>query len=421
MQDNDNPKTKNVCGVLFSRSVRSSFASLTLAPVTNQSQDDINAQPEPILVRLQFFDQVKELRSHCRKAYKVGDLLEIKEGSWQEIKDGANTEWKTRMVLNLSSIEQANKLVSVERSRFWSMTECQRWQNTFIPSKEPSVTRPVKSKPKKESQPRNQEDSHQCGSNHGGSLGKRLQGERIANFLVHCIMRKFSSAGDEMSNDPSEWSTMDGTKHATLRKRAVEYLNSGSGVVDVAGGSGHVSMALGMAGVKSTVVDTRPGVGKLPGRDRKIWNRAVKKGATQQASEEAALYCQPVIPFQTYRAWFGFRPEGVDSSYRHPDEEELPLCNETSDLLANASAIVALHPDEATGDIVRVAVSRRTPFVVVPCCVFCRLFPERRIPSNDQAVSSYDDLVEYLLGQDSLIEKAELPFQGKNTVLWSTF
>jgi hypothetical protein len=296
------------------------------------------------------------------------------------------------------------------------MTECQSWQNRFFPKNE-AGSRPTKSK---ETGTKNPEDGHSC-LNHGGGLGKRLQGEHIANFLIHSIMNKLCDSEEEqILKDPSEWPKSDATKYATLRKKAVEYLNSGTGVVDVAGGSGHVSMALGLAGVQSTVVDARPAVGMLPGRDRKIWNRALKKG-TSERQVEAVPYCLPVVPFQSHRAWFGFLPTGVDKSFRHPDKEELPMCDETSDLIINASAIVALHPDEATGDIVSVAVSRRIPFVIVPCCVFCRLFPDRRKPSNNEVVSTYQDMLEYLLEQDRSIQKAQLPFGGKNTVLWSTF
>ena len=39
----------------------------------------------------------------------------------------------------------------------------------------------------------------------------------------------------------------------------------GGGIIDAAGGAGHVSLALALRGVRSTVVDPRPNVGKLPG------------------------------------------------------------------------------------------------------------------------------------------------------------
>ena len=173
-----------------------------------------------------------------------------------------------------------------------------------------------------------------------------------------------------------------------------------------------------MEGIKSTVVDSRSAVGKLPGRDRKIWNKALKK---RKISTEVAgmTYCQ-VIPFDSHRAWFGSRPQGVDASFRHPDEDEIQLCDKESGLVKNASALIALHPDEATGDVVQIATEKRIPFVVVPCCVFCRLFPHRRCKSN-QMVSTYGDLLEYLIEKDSSIRQSELPFEGKNKVIWSTF
>ena len=68
-------------------------------------------------------------------------------------------------------------------------------------------------------------------------------------------------------------------------------------------------------------------------------------------------------------------------------EEEIPiLCqpcspvdgnNKNDSLVQDAPAIVALHPDEATESIVDVCVKYQKPFVVVPCCVFSRLLPNR--------------------------------------------
>jgi len=47
-------------------------------------------------------------------------------------------------------------------------------------------------------------------------------------------------------------------------------------------------------------------------------------------------------------------------------------------LLADAHFVVGLHPDEATEAIVDGALRHRRPFAVVPCCVFAKLFPNRR-------------------------------------------
>ena len=56
----------------------------------------------------------------------------------------------------------------------------------------------------------------------------------------------------------------------------LEYLNSGSGVLDVAGGNGWASFSLALHGIKSTVVDPSPAVGCLPARYRKFLRRAIQ-------------------------------------------------------------------------------------------------------------------------------------------------
>jgi hypothetical protein len=146
-------------------------------------------------------------------------------------------------------------------------------------------------------------------------------------------------------------------------------------------------------------------------------------------------YCQPAVrQYQTFRAWFGLPPDGVDHTFRNPDDAVVPVLGDAQHpLLKDCRTIVALHPDEATDAIVDMAVQLRIPFVVVPCCVFCRLFPHRRMPTTTTTtadngdgatatiVSTYQDLLDYLQAKDPSIQRATLPFVGANTVLWSTF
>jgi len=190
-------------------------------------------------------------------------------------------------------------------------------------------------------------------------------------------------------------------------------------------------------------------------------------------------YCQlvvpvpTVVPFKSQQAWFGSKPIGYDASFRHPDEENIPVlvataaapkndiennndegvnnqsleqthssgcfpvarntrddCSTTKDteqqtisdnaLRRQASALVALHPDEATGEIVQQAVKHRIPFVVVPCCVFSRLFPGRKT-RDGKPVNDYEDLLDFLQEQDPSIQRTKLAFGGKNIALWSVF
>ena len=139
-----------------------------------------------------------------------------------------------------------------------------------------------------------------------------------------------------------------------------------------------------------------------------------------------AELCQParpVRPYDTFRAWFGAPPEGVDTDFRNPDNASVPICDASHSVVQNCRAIVALHPDEATDAIVDVAVERRIPFVIVPCCVFCRLFPHRKMPGDnpEATVSTYKDLLVYLQAKHPSIQRATMPFIGANIALYSTF
>ncbi|KAG7354236.1 hypothetical protein IV203_003592 [Nitzschia inconspicua] len=95
-----------VSGILFSRSVRSSFASLTLAPLASAASTTAVASEapkhntNPFLVRIQFpapnsnnnhdddnddtSNLISELRSYCRRHYKLGDRIDISHGQWED-------------------------------------------------------------------------------------------------------------------------------------------------------------------------------------------------------------------------------------------------------------------------------------------------------------------------------------------------
>eukprot|EP00192_Tetraselmis_astigmatica_P009072 CAMPEP_0117651542 /NCGR_PEP_ID=MMETSP0804-20121206/2150_1 /TAXON_ID=1074897 /ORGANISM="Tetraselmis astigmatica, Strain CCMP880" /LENGTH=663 /DNA_ID=CAMNT_0005457531 /DNA_START=197 /DNA_END=2191 /DNA_ORIENTATION=+ len=88
-----------------------------------------------------------------------------------------------------------------------------------------------------------------------------------------------------------------------------------------------------------------------------------------------------------------------------------------SSLLEAASALVGMHPDQATEAIVDEAIAAGKPFAVVPCCVFPRIFGSRKLPDGSQVVT-YKQFVDYLLAKDKRICLAYLPFVGRNKVLY---
>lgn len=89
---------------------------------------------------------------------------------------------------------------------------------------------------------------------------------------------------------------------------------------------------------------------------------------------------------------------------------------ECSSLLSTASALVGMHPDEATEPIVDAALRHRRPFAVVPCCVFARALP-KFLPGG-QPVHTYEQMLAYLQAKHPAIQRTHLPFTGRNVVLF---
>jgi hypothetical protein len=95
---------------------------------------------------------------------------------------------------------------------------------------------------------------------------------------------------------------------------------------------------------------------------------------------------------------------------------------EHADVLARVSLIIGFHPDEATEPIVEYALRARLPVAVVPCCVFGRLFPDRRLADGAE-VESHDHFVTYLREISAAAGRplalSFLEYNGANRVLWN--
>ena len=92
-------------------------------------------------------------------------------------------------------------------------------------------------------------------------------------------------------------------------------------------------------------------------------------------------------------------------------------------LVRGCSVLVGLHPDQATNDIVDVALAHRKPFAVVPCCVYSHLWPERvvMVPGAvGRRVESTDDMVAFLLAKHPNARVGELDFKGRNKCVYMT-
>lgn len=96
--------------------------------------------------------------------------------------------------------------------------------------------------------------------------------------------------------------------------------------------------------------------------------------------------------------------------------DHLPADARLLEVLAGASFIVGVHPDQVTESLVDAAVLLKIPFAVVPCCVFTKLFPARRTPAGEP-VRTYEELVQYLKSKHKNVVQDTLPFLGRNIVL----
>lgn len=99
------------------------------------------------------------------------------------------------------------------------------------------------------------------------------------------------------------------------------------------------------------------------------------------------------------------------------EQQSPPYLKEMDDVLLNASCLIGMHPDYPTGDIVSLALALNKPFAVVPCCVFLKAFPDRRLPCGTE-VRTYEQFLDWIRAKDPLIRTATLPFGGRAIVLY---
>jgi hypothetical protein len=190
-----------------------------------------------------------------------------------------------------------------------------------------------------------------------------------------------------------------------VEKFGVDRLNSGSGVLDVAGGLGRLSFellaehvcSLTLLGCISRISSVTASSGPQSVRTtlfepRKL--KITKKQAKVVQEKQLTVFSQ----IQDYF------------------EEPLWTDPDCPTAVKECSLVIGLHPDQATEPIVDFALSHNKPFAIVPCCVFANLWPDRRV--NDKPVVTYFDFIEYLRSKDSRIRSDFLNMSGRNKILW---
>jgi hypothetical protein len=167
-------------------------------------------------------------------------------------------------------------------------------------------------------------------------------------------------------------------------------LRGGTGVLDIAGGRGDVSFEL------ANVCDPPFPCLLVEPRPRKL-SKPQRRALAKSGRADGVRQVQAML------------------------DDELLATPDFGATFAAASALVGMHPDQATEPIVDQALARGKPFAVVPCCVFAREAAAagnvRRTPEGKE-VSTYEELVDYLAAKDLGIRRAYLGFRGRNCVLY---
>ena len=102
------------------------------------------------------------------------------------------------------------------------------------------------------------------------------------------------------------------------------------------------------------------------------------------------------------------------------EERKMFTLDTCDDLVKGCSLIIGMHPDEATVDIVDVALAKKINFAVVPCCVFHNKFPDRKL-KNGKNVVEYPDIIQFILEKDDTLKTDFLNIKGRNKIIYKKF
>lgn len=176
-----------------------------------------------------------------------------------------------------------------------------------------------------------------------------------------------------------------------LDKFGADYLKHGSGVLDIAGGKGQLSVELAVMGqILCHVVDPLL---------RKRGTNVLSKKQVKRIDKANGQ-----LPIHVAKAF---------------DSDKFVGGDESRSLVLGANCLIGLHPDECTEDILDVALRFEKSVAIVPCCVFpTRIFPMRQLRSSGKPVRSYDEFLQYLLEKDERLRMEALDFEGRNHVIY---
>ena len=211
---------------------------------------------------------------------------------------------------------------------------------------------------------------------------KKEEEEMIQNNLLKKKRAYYDAhEGDPLNIDDKYNKSLRNSEFANflVEKFGLENIKKGF-VLDIAGGKGLVSFFLTTKyGIKCKIIDPR--------------------GATLPKSKRKELKKKNIII---------------------EEERKMFTLNTCDELIKGCSLIIGMHPDEATVDIVDVALGKKINFAVVPCCVFHNKFPDRKL-KNGKDVVEYPDIIQFILEKDNTLKTDFLNIKGRNKIIYKKF
>ena len=213
-----------------------------------------------------------------------------------------------------------------------------------------------------------------------------------------------------------------------------DFLSTGSGVLDIAGGKGELCEALNalsvpcvllepdarglgvMVGGETTMKTTTTTTGDSPRGDANGDDGAASPTATEPSATTEVVIASLVGDGSA------LLQQGTEADDATDEERRVAR------LIRGASMVVGMHSDGATEPIVDLALLLGIPFAVIPCCVLPQLFPHRTIlvgkkgreRTMRQNVRSYRSFCQYLKDKaGGRAESAHLGFVGMNQVTYT--
>ena len=217
-----------------------------------------------------------------------------------------------------------------------------------------------------------------------------------------------------------------------------ELMESNGGVLDVAGGKGELAfelLAYGRVG-NVTIVDPRPYhvYGMLQrltmGHVQRVRGRET---STVTIGRHGIEHTSAELPLPSHaQAWFEYplpAAAGSDAgngmfsgTSLYVNEKLTSEADQVAYLskkMWSCAVVIGMHPDQATEAIVDFALAQNKPFAIVPCCIFPKMFPHRKVKSGESVVS-HDQFCQYLIEKDpSRVRRTILDFPGRNVCLYS--